>query len=227
MGLLNDVRFYLMVALAALFLIVVGMCSSAYEAEPDGHASSGVTHSSTEAVADANTEAAEVKEVVEAEATATESASAANAEAASTETASTETASTETASTETESNTTANAVALSATAAATTAVAATSEESAAEATESAATDATGDAAQSTAEATTETAMAETATATAEATMTEIKVEGFELSELASSGELVPDFATDLGNLKTDMGRFSGRVNEATGMFDKIREIIAR
>ena len=217
MGLLNDVRFYLMVALAALFLIVVGMCSSAYEAEPDGHASSGVTHSSTEAVADANTEAAEVKEVVEAEATATESASAANAEAASTETASTET----------ESNTTANAVALSATAAATTAVAATSEESAAEATESAATDATGDAAQSTAEATTETAMAETATATAEATMTEIKVEGFELSELASSGELVPDFATDLGNLKTDMGRFSGRVNEATGMFDKIREIIAR
>ena len=38
MGLLNDVRFYLMVALAVLFLLVVAMCSSAYDSDPDGHA---------------------------------------------------------------------------------------------------------------------------------------------------------------------------------------------
>ena len=47
-----------------------------------------------------------------------------------------------------------------------------------------------------------------------------------MSELANSGEMLPDFGTDLGNLKSDMSRFSGRVDDATGLFDKVKEAIA-
>ena len=70
---------------------------------------------------------------------------------------------------------------------------------------------------------------ETATGTesADAAAMNIDVEAFELSELASSGEMLPDFGTDLSNLKSDMGRFSGRVDEATGLFDQVKEMIAK
>lgn len=54
-----------------------------------------------------------------------------------------------------------------------------------------------------------------------------EVEAFELSELASTGEMLPDFGTDLGNLKSDMGRFSGRVDEATGLFEQVKEMISK
>ena len=47
MGLINDARFYLMIALAALFLIVVAMCSSTQHGGTDAHMTSGVTNSST------------------------------------------------------------------------------------------------------------------------------------------------------------------------------------
>jgi len=69
MGLLNDIRFYLMAALAVLFLIIVAMCSSAYDGSTDGHADSGVKNSqdaSTSAESGATAEvdkvAAEVEE---------------------------------------------------------------------------------------------------------------------------------------------------------------------
>ena len=87
------------------------------------------------------------------------------------------------------------------------------------------------------DAATEDAAADTAeNAEAEASTTETStdavamsasVEAFELSELAGTGEILPDFGTDLGNLKSDMGRFSGRVDDATGLFDKVKEIIAK
>jgi len=47
MGLINDARFFLMIALAALFLIVVAMCSSAQHPGTDAHTTSGVTNDST------------------------------------------------------------------------------------------------------------------------------------------------------------------------------------
>lgn len=207
MGLLNDVRFYLMVALAILFLLVVAMCSSAYDPDPDGHASSGVTQGSTAGDDVASVEATDqsADKVVEEAGTAAESTTVEET----TEVAETETTATQ-------------AVAATATAAvAATAVAATDSE-ANEATTEAETSA--DASEGTGDSATESA---TVAENTEATMTEIKVEAFQLSELANSGESVTDFGTDLGNLKSDMGRFSGRVDEATSMFDKVREMIAK
>ena len=66
MGLINDARFYLMIALAALFLIVVAMCSSTQHAGTDAHTTSGVNNNATSTAAgqadegEANMEASNV-----------------------------------------------------------------------------------------------------------------------------------------------------------------------
>ena len=55
----------------------------------------------------------------------------------------------------------------------------------------------------------------------------VEVSPFELSPLADSGQAVPDLQSDIGNLKTDFGRFTGRVDGATGMFEKVKEAIGQ
>jgi len=63
MGLLNDIRFYLMAALAVLFLLMVAMCSSAYDSSTDGHANSGVNNSHDTTMSAEDGVKAEVEEV--------------------------------------------------------------------------------------------------------------------------------------------------------------------
>jgi len=239
MGLINDARFYLMIALAALFLIVVAMCSSTQHGGTDAHMTSGVTNSSTTS-ADAAVDDGEAE--MEENAGQDANAEADDAENKMEETAEAETATdtqalvaTDTA-TSTEDMQAANTTEETATEEATE-DAATAEEGAEEA---ATVEATEDAAtteEATEEAATEDAAADstenadTDAASSESTTENVamsaEVEAFELSELASTGEMLPDFGTDLGNLKSDMGRFSGRVDEATGLFEQVKEMISK
>ena len=236
MGLINDARFYLMIALAALFLIVVAMCSSTQHGGTDAHMTSGVTNSSTTS-ADAASDDGET--VMEENADQDANAEADDAENKMEETAEAETATdtqalvaTDTA-TSTEdmqaANTTEEAATEEATEDAATAEEGTEETAAAEATEDAAT--TEEAATEDAAAADSTENADTDAASSESTAENVamsaEVEAFELSELASTGEMLPDFGTDLGNLKSDMGRFSGRVDEATGLFEQVKEMISK
>ena len=243
MGLINDARFYLMIALAALFLIVVAMCSSTQHGGTDAHMTSGVTNSST-ASADAASDDGET--VMEENADQDANAEADDAENKMEETVEAETATdtqalvaTDTA-TSTEdmqaANTTEEAATEEATEDAATAEEGTEEtaaEEAAEATEDAATteEASEEAATEDAAAADSTENADTDAASSESTTESVamsaEVEAFELSELASTGEMLPDFGTDLGNLKSDMGRFSGRVDEATGLFEQVKEMISK
>ena len=240
MGLINDARFYLMIALAALFLIVVAMCSSTQHGGTDAHMTSGVTNSST-ASADAASDDGET--VMEENADQDANAEADDAENKMEETAEAETATdtqalvaTDTA-TSTEdmqaANTTEEAATEEATEDAATAEEGAEEAAAAEATEDAATteEATEEAATEDAAAADSTENADTDAASSESTTENVamsaEVEAFELSELASTGEMLPDFGTDLGNLKSDMGRFSGRVDEATGLFEQVKEMISK
>lgn len=202
MGLLNDVRFYLMIAIAALFLIVVGMCSSAYDSGTDEHQGSDVSHSDTdsnEGHGDTDTAMdADVEDPKE------EDASAENAtDAVVTDESTTETGSM------------AGSVA---TDAASTAMAAdTQDTDSANTTESSATETEAAQEDETGTSTESTAMAASGMA-----MSTMKKKGFELSELANTGEKIPDLATDLGNLKSDISRYSDRINEMTGMIDKLK-----
>lgn len=191
MGLLNDVRFYLMVALAILFLIVMAMCSSAYDTGTDRHADAGVGHSDSQAAEDSEEMAAESTAQEEGEATETQSL-VSNTETAE-EAATQEVATTEEAVTEE--------------------VAVATEET---------TESTDAAAQET---TAETNTEEMTEVETEAVM--VEVSPFELSPLADSGQAVPDLQSDIGNLKTDFGRFTGRVDGATGMFEKVKEAIGQ
>jgi len=190
MGLLNDVRFYLMVALAILFLIVMAMCSSAYDTGTDRHADAGVGHSDSQAAEDSEEMAAESTAQEEGEATETQSlvSNTETAEEAATEEVTTEEAVTEE-------------------------VAVATEET---------TESTDAAAQET---TAETNTEEMTEVETEAVM--VEVSPFELSPLADSGQAVPDLQSDIGNLKTDFGRFTGRVDGATGMFEKVKEAIGQ
>ena len=126
-------------------------------------------------------------------------------------------------------NTTEEAATEEATEDAATAEEGTEETAAAEATEDAAT--TEEAATEDAAAADSTENADTDAASSESTTESVamsaEVEAFELSELASTGEMLPDFGTDLGNLKSDMERFSGRVDEATGLFEQVKEMISK
>ena len=211
MGLINDARFYLMIALAALFLIVVAMCSSTQHGGTDAHMTSGVTNSSTASADPASDDGETMME---------ENADQdANAEADDAENKMEETAEAETA-TDTQ--------ALVATDTATS----TEDMQAANTTDEADTEeATEDAATEDAAAADSTENADTDAASSESTTENVamsaEVEAFELSELASTGEMLPDFGTDLGNLKSDMGRFSGRVDEATGLFEQVKEMISK
>ena len=240
MGLINDARFYLMIALAALFLIVVAMCSSTQHGGTDAHMTSGVTNSSTTS-ADAAVDDGEAR--MEENAGQDANAEADDAENKMEETVEAETATdtqalvaTDTA-TSTEdmqaANTTEEAATEEATEDTTTAEEGAEEAAAAEATEDAATteEATEEAATEDAAAADSTENADTDAASSESTTENVamsaEVEAFELSELASTGEMLPDFGTDLGNLKSDMGRFSGRVDEATGLFEQVKEMISK
>ena len=183
MSLLNDVRFYLMIAIAALFLIVVGMCSSAYDSDPDGHASSGVSHSDT-----VSTEG---------------EASAEDEQVASTETQNDASAADATDNTETDNMATDGTV------------------QAVAATETEATDAavSTDAALAAED---EAAQADAMESTSEPAGT-MEAKAFTLSELANTGEKVPDLTTDIGNLKSDIARYGDRINEVTGMINKVEQ----
>ena len=235
MGLINDARFYLMIALAALFLIVVAMCSSTQHGGTDAHMTSGVTNSRT-ASADAASDDGEAR--MKENAGQDANAEADDAENKMEETVEAETATdtqalvaTDTA-TSTEDMQAANTTEEAATEEATEDTT-TAEEGAEEATEDAATteEATEEAATEDAAAADSTENADTDAASSESTTENVamsaEVEAFELSELASTGEMLPDFGTDLGNLKSDMGRFSGRVDEATGLFEQVKEMISK
>lgn len=199
MGLFNDVRFYLMAALAVLFLLVVAMCSTAYDADPDGHADSGVKHETTTAGAGANTEEAQTE---------TTAAVAEPVKAAEPVTAVAEVKE------EVEEVAQVEEVVEAETAVET---ATESEGAEATATETEGTEATTTEAEGTEATATET--------TAETTTMEINREPFELAPLATSGEIIPDFGTDLGNLKVDMSKYSGRVDGTTGLLGAVKEVL--
>ena len=76
--------------------------------------------------------------------------------------------------------------------------------------------------ETTAETSTEEEMTEVDT---EAVM--VEVSPFKLSPLADSGQVLPDLQSDIGNLKSDFGRFTGRVDSANGMFEKVKEVIGQ
>lgn len=225
MGLLNDVRFYLMIALAVLFLLVVAMCSSAYDTSPDGHATSGVMNESNMAegsnAASGSDDSADAGKDEEAAEQAMEETS---AEAATEETDAQKTEGEEAetqglmAETETASGTD-NAEQEGTTETAGSETAGSEEDTDATAMEEQSSDS-----EQMAESGTEADMAK------ESDMPDSESPGasaFELSALADSGEMLPDFATDLDNLKSDLGRYTGRLEEAKGLFGKMKEMVGQ
>jgi len=191
MGLLNDIRFYLMAALAVLFLIIVAMCSSAYDGSTDGHADSGVKNSqdaSTSAESGATAEvdkvAAEVEES-KVENVAVEAKEVEEVVAKEVETAAVE---------ETQAEVQAVASDVQETATASTEASTTTTEEA----------------------------TETATANVESAVGST-VDKFELTPLTDTGEAVPDFNNNIGILKSDLGRYGNRLEEAQKAIEKLKE----
>ena len=196
MGLLNDVRFYLIVALAILFLIVMAMCSSAYDTGEDRHANAGVEHS------DGQMDAKDSEQVAEESEATTEGET--QALISNTETAETKVEEVVAATEETTEST----------------------DAAAEETEAVTEEAANDqATDASAEATETEEVAQADVASTPETL--VEVSPFKLSPLADSGEMLPDLQTDIENLKGDFGRFNGRVADATGMFDKVKEAMSK
>jgi len=198
MGLLNDIRFYLMAALAVLFLIIVAMCSSAYDGSTDGHADSGVNKSQDSTMSAESGAKAEADKV------------AAEVEAPKVENAAVETKEVETKAAETEE--------VVAKEVETTAVEKTEPEVQAIASDVKETaTATADASTATTEEATE-----TATTTVESAVVST-VDKFELTPLTDTGEAVPDFNNNIGILKSDLGRYGNRLEEAQKAIEKLKE----
>jgi len=194
MGLLNDIRFYLIAALAVLFLIIVAMCSSAYDGSTDGHADSGVKNSDSTTISAENSATAEDESKEEAKVEEV----AAEVEAPQVENETVEEVATE--EVETNEETATAEVQAVVSDVQETATAQTAEASTAESEEA----------------------TETATASAESAVAST-VEKFELTPLTDTGDVVPDFNNNIGILKSDLGRYGSRLEEAQKAIEKLKE----